>query len=231
MPTNIGLCGNKKKQAGTDWIDGSAGFGSIRHLPMRGFPLLGAKLWPILGEGEEMYAYCLFCNTAKCPQIALLLQELICCRAFSPTIIQRKWVKGKCLEEEHPYLPGYVFLFTEERLLEYRQLWAIPGVLRILGRKEDGFLLQGEDFLFAQAILDSQGTIGIQKAYAEGDRIRLVNSAFSGYTGQVVKADRRKGRAQVRVRFDEKEFLIWVGFELMESLPEEANEPSPGRKT
>lgn len=171
-----------------------------------------------------MHEYCLFCQTVKCAEIAQLLPKLVSCEAFSPQIVQRKWVKGNCQEQTHPYLPGYVFFFREEPLEDYRSLRVIPGVIRILGRKEDGFRLQGEDSRFAQALRETGGVIGIQKAYEEGDRIRLVDSAFLGYSGEVIRVDRRKGRAQIRIRFDEKEFLIWVGFELMEKVPEQ--EPS-----
>ena len=55
-----------------------------------------------------MYSYCLFCATVKCEAIALAIRQKFGYTAFSPSIIQRKWVKGKCFEEKRAYLPGYV---------------------------------------------------------------------------------------------------------------------------
>ena len=36
-----------------------------------------------------------------------------------------------------------------------------------------------------------------------------------GYEGEVVRVDRRKGRAQVLIHFDKKEIKLWVGFDLI----------------
>ena len=174
------------------------------------------------GTGEEdpsegeMFSYCLFCNTTKCESIASLLPTRIECRAVSPKIIHRKWVKGKCFEEVSDYLPGYVFLYTETPLQAFGMLWTIDGVLRLLGRQEEGYRLTGEDKRFADMLYASQGMIGILKAYEAGDRIRLAAESLPGYEGEVIKVDRRKGRAQILIRFDDKEIKLWVGFELID---------------
>jgi len=177
-----------------------------------------------------MNSYCLFCNTNKCEQIAALLPQKVACTAFSPKIVQRKWVKGKCHEEMRTYLPGYVFFFTEEVLTDMRGLFSLDGVLRLLGRREEGYRLRGDDERFARMILESDGVIGILKVYQAGERIRLTDSVFSGVTGEILRVDRRKGRAQIKVRFDEKEFLIWAGYELLESCPAEPDEIETGQK-
>lgn len=167
-----------------------------------------------------MNCYCLFCHTTKCESIALLLSKQMDCTAISPKIIQRKWVKGKCFEQIHDYLPGYVFLYTDAPLSAFRELWSVDGVLRLLGRREEGYRLSGEDERFANMLLANQGVIGILKAYEVGDRIRLTGEALPGYAGEVIKVDRRKGRAQVLIHFDDKEVKLWVGFELIDKAPE-----------
>ena len=167
-----------------------------------------------------MISYCLFCNTTKCEAIAALLPKRIGGSAISPKIVQRKWIKGQCVEEVRDYLPGYVFLYTDTPLQEYRMLWSVDGVLRLLGRAEDGYRLTGEDECFASMLYAKEGMIGILKAYEVGDRIRLAAESLPGYTGEIVKVDRRKGRAQVLIRFDEKEIKLWAGFDLIERAPE-----------
>ncbi len=178
---------------------------------------------PLVLIEKKMYSYCLFCHSIKCESIALLLPQRMACRAISPKIVQRKWVKGSCIEEVKPYLPGYVFLYTDAPLSELAPLRSLDGVLRLLGREEEGYRLDSEDERFAHMLYANQGVIGILKAYEAGDRIRLTAGALPGYEGDILKVDRRKGRAQVLIRFDEKELKLWVGFDLMDTT----SEPSP----
>ncbi len=166
-----------------------------------------------------MISYCLFCHTAKCDAVAALLPQLLECSAVSPKIVQRKWTKGQCAEESRDYLPGYVFLYTDAPLPDYGVLWSVDGVLRLLGRAEDGYRLTGEDERFAGMIRANNGVIGILKAYEVGDRIQLTADSLPGYTGEIVKVDRRKGRAQILIRFDDKEIKLWAGFELIDKAP------------
>ena len=172
-------------------------------------------------DGIEMNVYCLFCNSTKCESVASQLSARIGCRAISPKIVQRKWVKGKCVEEINDYLPGYVFLYTEKPIREFRKMWTVEGVLRLLGRREEGYRLSGGDLRFANMICANDGVIGIIKAYEEGDRIKLTDESLPGYEGDIIKVDRRKGRAQILVRFDSKEVKLWVGFDLISKVPDE----------
>lgn len=163
--------------------------------------------------------YCLFCNTIKSESVASLLPKRMDCRAISPKIIQRKWIKGQCFEEIKDYLPGYVFLYTDEPLRDFRALWSVEGVLRLLGRREEGYLLNGDDAHFADMLYTNHGVIGILKAYEVGDRIVLAGESLPGFEGEVIRVDRRKGRAQVLIHFDEREIKLWVGFNLIRKAP------------
>lgn len=162
-----------------------------------------------------MECYCLFCKTPRCASIASLLSNRPGYSAISPKLVQRKWVKGSCVEEVRDLLPGYVFVYTEEPLEAYDALRALDGVLRLLGRSEDGYRLDGEDERFARMLHDNGGVIGILRAFEAGDRIRLAADALPGYEGEIIQVDRRKGRAQVLIRFDEREIRLWVGFDLI----------------
>ena len=84
-----------------------------------------------------------------------------------------------------------------------------------LGERREGYLLGGDDRRFAEMLYDNGGTIGILKAYEEGDRVKLSRDAFGGFEGEIIRLDRRKGRAQIRYTFDQTEYKVWVGYELM----------------
>ena len=162
-----------------------------------------------------MVSYCLFCNTNRCVQIASEIHKQFGLMAFSPKIIQRKWVKGKCYEETNSYLPGYVFLYSDIPIQAFREIKQIDGVLRFLGEKETGYVLYENDHRFAEMILANHGQIGIFKAYEIGNHVYLTKESLAGMEGEIVKLDRRKGRAQVEFQFDSRSFKIWVGFDLM----------------
>jgi len=166
-----------------------------------------------------MYAYCFFCNTVKCEMIAAAIRQKFGYTAFSPRIIQRKWVKGQCFEEQKPYLPGYVFAFSETPITQFREIRMMEGVLRYLGERDDDYQLKGNDQKFAEMLYAHDGVIGIMKTYQEGDRVKLARGMMGGFEGEIIKLDRRKGRAQIRYEFDNNSYKMWVGYEMIDDNP------------
>jgi D-arabinose 1-dehydrogenase-like Zn-dependent alcohol dehydrogenase len=89
-----------------------------------------------------MYFYCFFCATVKCALVASTIRQRFGMTAFSPRIIQRKWIKGACFEEEKPYLPGYVFVCSEAPIENFVEIRMMEGVIRCLGQRDEGYRLQ-----------------------------------------------------------------------------------------
>ena len=165
-----------------------------------------------------MYAYCIFCNTTERGRIAERIRRVQGYRVITPKIVQRKWVRGTPLEVVHDYLPGYVFIYTEEPIGNFLPILRWDGVYRILGLRENGNVLTGPDLAFANMILDCDGTIGTVRAYREGDRIKLAKGALGGIEGEIIRLDRR-GRAQVQYAFDGVVYKVWVGYEMIDEGP------------
>ena len=171
-----------------------------------------------------MHMYCLFCQTQKTEQIAQLImnihrdateQSIRKVECISPKIVQRCWVQGREEQRVHSYLPGYLFLYTREPLTEFAHVRRLTGVIRLLGQREEGYELSGPDRSFAQMIYNMQGTIGIMKTIQVGDRVQLDEDLYAGFTGEVIRLDRRKGRAQIRFEFDGSVQNVWVGYEMV----------------
>lgn len=163
-----------------------------------------------------MFAYCAFCNTVKRDMVAVAIRQKFGYTAFSPEIVQRRWIKGKCFEERKPYLPGYLFVYTEEPITRFREIRLMEGVLRLLGEREQDYQLIGDDLKFAEMLYANGGVIGIMKVYKEGDRVKLHKDMLGGFEGEIVKLDRRKGRAQIQYNFDNNSYKVWVGYEMIE---------------
>ena len=83
-----------------------------------------------------MYVYCLFCRTQRCARIARLMEIRGVERAFSPKILSKYRKEGRNMDRERDLLPGYVFLFSEERIIDYEMFAGIDGVIRRVGRTE-----------------------------------------------------------------------------------------------
>ncbi len=155
-----------------------------------------------------MYAYCLFCETQKCKIIAEYIARNYGYRCMSPQIVQRKWVKGKPTEENHDWLPGYLFLFTDEKIVPR---FDISGIIRCLGNGE----LTGRDLSFAEMILRQNGTMGIIPLIREVERCRINDPAWEDIHGRVIKMDRGRKRCCVEYEFDDIKRTIWAGYEII----------------
>ena len=144
-----------------------------------------------------MYAYCLFCETQQCRTIAVTVEKVYHYRCISPQIIQRKWVKGVATEEVHNWLPGYVFVFTEEPI--YPRL-GINGIIRWLGAGE----LKDTDLAFAEMLLNRNG-----------DRCQISDPMWEGMQGTIVKLDRGRKRCCIEFEFDDLKRQVWVGYDIV----------------
>ena len=170
-----------------------------------------------------MYFYCFFCATVKCALVASTIRQRFGMTAFSPRIIQRKWIKGACFEEEKPYLPGYVFVCSEAPIENFVEIRMMEGVIRCLGQRDEGYRLQGDDLKFAKMLYEHDGVLGIMKTYREGDRVKLVKSMLGDFDARIVKLDPRKGRAQLQYDFDGSSYKVWVGYDMIEDTDTKAD--------
>ena len=155
-----------------------------------------------------MHAYCLFCETKRCKEIAAAVEEKYGHRSFSPQIVQRKWVKGVPFDERHDWLPGYIFIYTKEPVTPR---FAVKGILRCLGNDE----LRGNDLKFAEMLYLRNGVFGDIALAEVGDRCRVADPAWESLSGTVVKLDRSRKRCCVEFDFDGIRRKVWVGYEIV----------------
>lgn len=168
-----------------------------------------------------MYVYCLFCRTQRCARIARLMEIRGVERAFSPRILSRQRKAGENVPTEHDLLPGYVFLFSEERLADYSAFAGIEGIVRRVGKTENGYELDGPDREFALRLLEKDGQVGALKMVKIGETVRLEDPLFEGSEGLVTKIDYRKERARVDFRFEGNDCHVWIAVEGIKPVQDE----------
>ena len=160
-----------------------------------------------------LYAYCLFCRTQRCEKIARVLEVKGMARAFSPRILQRQRVKGENIRKYADFLPGYVFVFSEEPLTDYSVFFGIDGVIRKVGQADENYELQGSDREFALELLEKDGIVGGMRMVKIGEDVTLDDPLFAGNRGKVTRIDYRKERARVDFTFRGNECHTWVALE------------------
>ena len=128
--------------------------------------------------------------------------------------------RGKTREELAPIFPSYLFIETDDIPPEmYWTLKRTGGFIRFLKSNQNIEPLHGEErklllhFLhFGEVVEKSRVT------FDKNSRIQVIDGPMKGMEGYVVKVDKRKKRAKIRLSFYEDSFLIDFGFEFLEKV-------------
>ena len=118
-----------------------------------------------------------------------------------------------------PIFPSYVFLQSSAVDPDlYAALKRTPGFVRFLPSNEALAPLEQKD----QGLLSHFLSFGeiVQRSTAifdENKRIRVISGPLKNLEGLIVRVDRRKGRARVRLEMYEDSFEVDFGFEALDT--------------
>lgn len=164
-----------------------------------------------------MHIYCLFCLVSHVPVIRKVLDHSFSCEVLQASILQRKWIKGSATDESHDYLPGYLFIYSNEPITDMYRILNLDGVIRFLKYESTSdYELQGTDRLFAESLYKEKGQISYVPVYEVGDRLTVMNGLFQGQKAEIKKVDRRKQRLQLEFTFDNTARTLWLGYDVVE---------------
>jgi transcriptional antiterminator NusG len=137
---------------------------------------------------------------------------------------------GKQRMEISPIFPGYVFFeLTPEDALDsapaadiVHHLWElrrVEGFYRFLRSNDDICSLQGKVLETVAHFIQTVGSVaGVSRVYFDADaRIVVKDGPLSGLEGQIIKVDRRKKRAKVKLDLYDDSFTVDLAFELIEA--------------
>ncbi len=134
--------------------------------------------------------------------------------------------KGKTTNSLAPVFPGYVFV--EAETISHEVYWALRrsiGFFKFLRNNHDVKALSGEDRDLLLHFLKLGEVVEKSKVYFdENNKIRVTEGALKDLEGRIVKVDRRKKRAKVRLSLYEESFLVDFGFEVMELLKSDGSD-------
>ena len=127
--------------------------------------------------------------------------------------------RGEWIETLAPIFPGYLFVEAQEISPElFLKIKRIPGFFRFLQNNENiEPLSEGDKKLISHFLSFGQVVDKSVVYFDAGKRIRVVSGPLKELEGKIVKVDRRKGRAKVKLDMFEHAFLIDFGFEALEN--------------
>jgi len=118
-----------------------------------------------------------------------------------------------------PIFPSYVFVQSvgiDPDL--YAVLKRTPGFVRFLPSNEALAPLEPKDQALLSHFLSFGEVVEKSAAYFdENRRIRVISGPLKNLEGMIVRVDRRKGRARVRLEMYEDSFEVDFGFEALDS--------------
>ena len=148
-------------------------------------------------------------------------------RAVFPMKQKRVRKAGAWQSHDMPLLPGYVFVYTDASLQDFRHILSLPSLagvahlLRYNDMDSDGALV-GHDLDFADWLWRQDGRVNVLKAVREGERVLIVDGLFKDLNGLVVKMDRRKQTAKVQLDILGGAKYIWLSFDYIQEEKEGA---------
>ena len=137
---------------------------------------------------------------------------------------------GKTVHAKLPVFPGYIFLELpdEENVVRYASsLRGIDGFYRFLRSNSDIAPLKNRDLeLVLHFIKKASPIAGVSQVYFdEHDRIVVLSGPLSGLEGRIIKADKRKGRAKIKLDLYGDSFSIDLAFEVIQQAGKETPQP------
>jgi len=130
--------------------------------------------------------------------------------------------RGKVSQVLKPVFPGYVFIESDDILTELGTFWAIrrtPGFIRFLRESAAPSPLSEHDVGLLRRFISFGEYADISKvSFDENDRIVVLEGPLKGLEGQIIKVNRRKGRAKVLLDLYGAAFPIDLGFEVVERV-------------
>jgi len=122
---------------------------------------------------------------------------------------------GAWRETVAPIFPGYLFLRTESlSSWLFRELKSLPGFTRFLRDNSNVEPLGERDLQILQHFLSFREVVHPSRVRFDAQRrIQVIDGPLKALEGRIVRVDRRKRRARVRLELYENSFLIDFGFE------------------
>jgi transcriptional antiterminator NusG len=112
--------------------------------------------------------------------------------------------------------PGYIFVETDDILSFQKELKSTEGFRRFLKSNKEITPLSSRDLELVLHFIDNKNPAVLSKVYFnENSRIVVLEGPLVGLEGRILKVDKRKGRAKIKLDLYDDSFLIDLAFEVI----------------
>jgi transcriptional antiterminator NusG len=131
--------------------------------------------------------------------------------------------KGRITSSTAAIFPGYIFVETgeEDDILRYQWFFRrTDGFYRFLKSNQNITPLADRDLEAVLHFIKNAGPVaGISKVYFnENSRIVVTEGPLMGLEGKIIKVDKRKGRAKIKLDIYDDSFSVDLAFEVIDPL-------------
>ncbi|NLM11743.1 MAG: antiterminator LoaP [Clostridiaceae bacterium] len=140
----------------------------------------------------------------------------------SPAVmIPKKIIKerknGKWYRRIRNLFPGYIFIHGVLDEHNYKQLWRVPGLYKLLCTDREPVQIPKREIEVFSHLFDEEDTIQESDIFMEGDKITIISGPLTSLQGRILKVNKRKGRARVLLDFLGEERVIDLGVNIIEA--------------
>jgi len=130
---------------------------------------------------------------------------------------------GKVIPSTLAVFPGYIFLEAQSNEEIYSCQWEFRrtvGFFRFLKSNKEITPLSGRDLELVLHFIKNAGPVaGRSRVYFnENARIVVLDGPLSGLEGRIIKVDRRKRRAKIKLDLYNDSFAIDLAFDVIDTL-------------
>ncbi len=135
-----------------------------------------------------------------------------------PRTIKYEWKKGTKNLVSTVLFKGYVLVHMDLSAQGYHVYYSMkenPYAYRLLGDGNSIYPVEKKEIDMLLKFMDAEGIIQLTKACYDGNRIKFISGPLCGKEDMVIKVNRRKERAYIRVNIAGKIVAIAVGLEII----------------
>ena len=158
------------------------------------------------------HMYCLFCKTGSEKQVAAEIEKQQDIRALVAIQEKHKRIGKKYEIDRRVFLPGYLFLYTNEEL-RFDTIRKISNVYRILGDRNEICELNGYDRSFAEWLYLNDGIVGISRIRVSNGNLSVRSGPMRFFLSKIVKIDKHTKNALARISLQNREIDLWLAFD------------------
>lgn len=135
-------------------------------------------------------------------------------------ILERK--EGKWYRHIHVLFPGYIFMKGEITPAVLTGLQKVPGLYKLLCVDRAPMEIPEHEIAVFMELLDDNNTIRMSDGFFEGGKVKITSGPLLTMHGEILKVDRRKSRAKVKLVFLGEERIVDLGLNILMNDEENA---------